>query len=113
MSATTLLHREQFEEIITRIVSTIKLEKLILFGSYAHGDPTKDSDLDLLVVVKRSKQPRYKRAREIRKLLWGISDIPKDILVYTEDEIEEWKDVEEAFITTVLREGRVLYENKG
>jgi predicted nucleotidyltransferase len=103
-----MINQEQVDAIITRILSTINLEKLILFGSYAYGEPTKDSDLDLLVVVKHSKQPRYKRAREIRTQLWGISDIPKDILVYTEDEIEEWKEVEDAFITTVVREGRVL-----
>jgi predicted nucleotidyltransferase len=105
-----MINREQLDAIISRIVSTINLEKLILFGSYAYGEPAKDSDLDLLVVVKHSKQPRYKRAREIRKHLWGISDIPKDILVYTEDEIAEWKDVEDAFITTIVREGKVLMD---
>lgn len=63
-------------------------------------------------MVKSSKQPRYRRAREIRKYLWGIAEIPKDILVYTQEEIDEWKEVEEAFITSVVKKGRVLYENK-
>jgi predicted nucleotidyltransferase len=88
------------------------LEKIILFGSYAYGQPKEDSDLDLLVVVKKSNLPRHKRAREIRKQLWGLTDTPKDILVYTEDEINEWKDVEQAFITKVMNKGRILYENK-
>ena len=107
-----MIKREQIEEIIKRIVSSYRSEKIILFGSYAYGNPTENSDLDLLVVVKSSNLPRYKRAREIRKYLWGVTDIPKDILVYTEDEIEEWEEVEEALITRVLREGRILYENK-
>ena len=107
-----MIKRGQIEEIIKRIVSSYRLEKIILFGSYAHGNPTENSDLDLLVVVKSSNLPRYKRAREIRKHLWGVTDIPKDILVYTEDEIEEWKEVEEAFITRAVKEGRILYENK-
>jgi hypothetical protein len=44
--------------------------------------------------------------------LWGITDIPKDILVYTQKEIDEWKEVEEAFITSITKRGKVLYENK-
>jgi hypothetical protein len=58
------------------------------------------------------EQPRYKRARDIRKHLWGIAEAPKDILVYTQKEIDEWKEVEEAFITNIVRSGRVVYENE-
>ncbi|MEA2075234.1 MAG: nucleotidyltransferase domain-containing protein [Euryarchaeota archaeon] len=105
-----MITREQIEEIIKKIVSSYKLERIILFGSYAYGNPTANSDLDLLVVVKSSNLPRYKRAREIRKHLWGVTDFPKDILVYTEEEIEEWKEVEEAFITRAIKEGRILYD---
>lgn len=104
--------QKEIEGIIKRIASSYKPEKIILFGSYAYGTPTEDSDMDLLVVIKKSKQPKHQRAREIRKHLWGITDIPKDILVYTREEIDEWKEVEEAFITSVMKKGRVLYENK-
>jgi len=107
-----MITQKQIEEIITRIASSYKPEKIILFGSYAYGIPTEDSDLDLLVIVKSSKKPRYKRAREIRKHLWGIADTPKDILVYTQEEIDEWKEVKEAFITSIVGQGRILYENK-
>ena len=107
-----MITQKQIEKIITRIANSYKPEKIILFGSYAYGTPTADSDLDLLVIVKSSKQPRYQRAREIRKHLWGITDIPKDVLVYTQEEIDEWKEVKEAFITSIVGKGRVLYENK-
>ncbi len=107
-----MVTQEQIEEIVERIASNNKPEKIILFGSYADGIPNEDSDLDLLVVVESSGQPRYKRAREIRKHLWGIAEVPKDILVYTQREIDEWKEVEEAFITSIMENGRVLYENK-
>ena len=107
-----MISQKHIEEIIERIASNYKPEKVILFGSYAYGTATEESDLDLLVIVKSSKQPRYQRARGIRKHLWGIADIPKDILVYTEEEIKEWKEVEEAFITSIMKKGKVLYENK-
>jgi len=103
--------QKQIEEIVKRIVDNYKPEKIILFGSYAYGIPTKDSDLDLLI-VKNSSLPRHKRAREIRKYLWGISEIPKDIIVYTQKEIDDWKEVEEAFVTKVVKKGKILYEDE-
>ena len=117
MTETTLkkisfVDNELLKEIVKRIVNSVHPERIVLFGSYAYGIPTEDSDLDLLVIVKSSKKPRYQRAREIRKHLWGIADIPKDILVYTQGEIDEWKEVKEAFITSIVGQGRILYENK-
>ncbi len=103
--------QKQIEKILKIIVDKYKPDKVILFGSYAYGHPSKDSDLDLLV-VKDSNLPRYKRAREIRKHLWGITDIPKDIIVYTQKEIDDWVDVKEAFITNIVEKGKILYENK-
>ena len=107
-----MITQEKIDEIIKIIVSSCNPEKVLLFGSYAYGNPTKNSDLDLLVVVKKSKLPRHKRAREIRKNLWGRVDIPKDILIYTYQEINEWKEVKETFITNIIKKGKVLYENK-
>jgi predicted nucleotidyltransferase len=107
-----MITQKKIEEIVKRIITSYKPEKIVLFGSYAYGNPSENSDLDILVVVKRSELPRYKRARKIRKKLWGLTDVPKDILVYTLEEIEEWKEVEEAFITSILKGEKVLYENK-
>lgn len=56
------------QEIKSRIVSGVHPEKIILFGSYAYGIPTIDSDLDLLVILP-SNEPMHKRVTRIRKLL--------------------------------------------
>ena len=102
---------EFLKEAVKRIVSAVDPEKIILFGSHAYGEPKKGSDLDLLVVVKESSLPRYRRSVPIYKALAGIL-IPKDILVYTEKEIEEWSNVPLAFITTIIRKGKVIYERQ-
>jgi len=107
-----MVSEKKIKEIVKRIANKFEPERIILFGSYVYGHPKKDSDMDLLIVVRESSQPRFKRAREIRKHLWGITDIPKDILVYTQKEIDEWREVEEAFITSVIKKGKILYENK-
>lgn len=97
-------------EIVRRIVDVVNPKKVILFGSYAYGKPTKDSDLDILIIMD-SKLPRYKRSSLIYKALAGIL-IPKDIIVYTPEEVEEWSDVPQAFVTTALTKGKVIYEKK-
>ena len=52
--------------------------------------------------------PRYKRGREVRKYLRGLA-IPMDLIVYTNHEIEKWQNVDEAFITQVIKKGKILY----
>ena len=96
-------------EIVRRILSVMNPEKIILFGSHAYGTPGPGSDLDILVIVKESNLPRYKRSVPLYRVLSGIL-IPKDILVYTEKEVEEWKNVPYAFITTILKKGKVIYD---
>jgi len=62
-----------------------------------------------LLVIESSSLPRYKRAAHYRKAVAGLP-VAKDIVVWSPEEIEDWKSVPNAFITTILREGRVLYE---
>ncbi len=107
-----MVTRDQILSIVNHIVEIAHPEKVILFGSYAYGQPNDLSDLDLLVVVKESHEPQYKRAREIRRRLVGRMQVPKDILVYTSNEIQEWQAVPQAFITTAVTKGKVLYEKQ-
>jgi len=105
------INRDLLDRMTRLIIKAIHPEKIILFGSHAKGNNNHNSDIDILVVVKQNRLPRYKRSIIIYKALAGIL-IPKDILVYTVDEIEEWSEVPEAFVTTAVREGKLLYEKK-
>jgi uncharacterized protein len=109
MAAVTYLDSHLTDEIVRRIVNAIRPHKIILFGSRARGEARPDSDIDLLVIAP-SAQPRYRRAAP----LYGVlSDIlaPMDIVVYSPEEVQDWSAVRQAFVTTALREGKVLYEN--
>lgn len=115
MAGTTLKKIGQVDdnllrEIRARIVDAVKPERIILFGSYAYGKPKDESDLDILVIMN-SELPRYRRSISIYRCLAGLL-IPKDILVYTPEEIEEWSEVPQAFITTAIRKGKVIYEKE-
>ena len=96
-------------EIVERLKS-LQPERIILFGSYANGTQDKNSDLDLLV-VKNTDLPKRKRSPKLYRLLRDYI-FSKDILVYTQNEIDEWKNFPQAFISTIIRQGKVLYENK-
>ncbi len=99
------------QEIVRRIVKVSQPEKVILFGSRARGTARPESDIDLLVIA-HSTQPRHRRAAP---LYGALSDIltPMDIIVYSPEEVQEWSEVHQAFVTTAIREGQVLYENPG
>ncbi len=98
------------ETIVQRILEVTQPDKIILFGSYARGDAREDSDIDILI-IQPSDLPRHKRSTPIRLALMGLHP-SKDIVVYTPEEVEEWKTASTSFIASVLREGRVLYERE-
>ena len=96
------------QTIVQRLLAAGQPQKIILFGSKARGEAGRDSNYDLLV-IENSNQPRYRRAVSYRRALKDLG-ISKDIVVWTPREIAEWQNVSNAFITTVVREGMVLYE---
>lgn len=97
-------------EVVRRLLAVGSPEKVILFGSRARGDERPDSDLDVLI-IEQSGEPRYRRASRYLRALTGIFP-EKDVVVWTSDEVREWEQVPNAFITTAIREGRVLYERQ-
>jgi len=102
-----MISQEKINEVINRIVKNVNPEKIILFGSYASGNPSEESDLDILI-VKEMSIPRYKRSREVKKHLRGMK-IPIDVIVYTKKEIKEWEGTKTAFINQAIKQGKLLY----
>ncbi len=95
-------------DIVRRLRAAGSPQRIVLFGSHARGTARPDSDLDLLI-VEESTLPRYRRAPRYLRSLVGVFPA-KDVIVWTPEEIDAWRNVPNAFITTVLREGRTLYE---
>lgn len=94
-----------------KIVSALKPEKIILFGSYANGNPTPDSDVDLLIIMEIRSNYR-ETYRMVSSLLYP-RQFPVDIIIKTPQEVEEamegGKD-NSFFIREILKTGRVLYD---
>ena len=101
---------ELIAEVVRRIVEIADPDKIILFGSRARGAANSRSDLDILV-IKDSDVPRWDRGGGIYYALRDIM-VPMDIIVYTPEEIYDWSQVKRAFVTTAVREGKVVYERR-
>lgn len=101
---------ERIEQIVRRIIAVTDPKKIILFGSYARGEARPTSDLDLLVIAD-STIPRHRRSAPLYGALSKIL-LPMDIVVFTPEEVQEWSAVRQAFVTTAIREGRVIYEKQ-
>ncbi len=96
------------DEVVQAIVDRFSPETILLFGSYAAGTPTPDSDLDLLVVMD-SDLPRHRRPAQIRLLFQSIP-CSMDIKVYTPEEVAHWKGTVNHIITEAFQSGRIVYE---
>jgi len=105
------LNDDLIHAIVRRIVDTAKPDRVILFGSRARGEARPNSDFDVLV-IKHSDEPRYRRSIP---LYVAVADLPVEVevMVYTPEEVEEWKEVPQAFVTTAVREGLTIYERCG
>ncbi len=99
-----------FPEIVRRIRAVANPQKIVLFGSRARGEDRPQSDIDLLV-IEDSLLPRHRRPIPLYAALADLPvEVDMDVVVYTPAEVEEWHGASAAFVTTALREGRVLYE---
>lgn len=98
------------KEAVKRIAEKFMPVRIILFGSHAYGQPTPDSDIDLLIVMETDIVP-HKRSVPIRKLLKDLG-IPKDIIVKTPGEFERFKDIVGTIIYPAAHKGRVIYERR-
>lgn len=101
------LSKNDIKEIASTIVNSVHPEQILLFGSYAKGTATNDSDLDLLVVMK-TDAPQYQRSVAIRHLFWPPKT-PMDIIVYTPEEIQRWNGTSNHIVTNAFSNGEVLY----
>lgn len=100
---------ETLPQAIEKIVREVNPERIILFGSYGYGEPTPDSDVDLLIIWD-TDQPRRERVATISLLLYP-RPFPVDIIVKTPRELEE-ELPHNFFLREILSKGIVLYEHK-
>lgn len=101
--------RKIIKQITEKIKNEYTPEKIILFGSYAYGEPSSDSDLDLFIIKETNKE-RRERFVEVKKLVYDPKrKVIFSPLVYTTAEVEERLSLGDEFIKEILEKGEEIY----
>jgi uncharacterized protein len=109
-----MISNELKNDIVSRL-SSLNVEKIILFGSHAHGNNSTDSDIDLYVVTKDNFTPRsYAEKRHlVRAISKKLGDIREnyeiDLLVHTMQMYQQFKSLQSAFSKDLLNKGISLH----
>lgn len=108
MSALSNVELEQIiQQSVSRILSVVKPKQVILFGSAARGTQHSNSDLDILVIVPNGTH-RRQTAQKIYRSLIGLG-YAADIVVVTEEDVDNFRDTTGYVIQPAMAEGRLLY----
>jgi predicted nucleotidyltransferase len=100
------------QEMIKVMVDTIHPHQILLFGSQARGSATAGSDFDFVIVTDQQFDRAHSRREEMAQLWRQLARfrVPKDILIYSRDEIERWRHTKNHVIARAFKEGKLLYE---
>ncbi len=103
-----MVKRQNINAFVKRVADEFHPRRVILFGSYAYGKPTPDSDVDLLIVMPHAGPPAV-QAAEIRKRI--RSGFPMDLVVRSPAEIQRRLTMNDFFIREIMERGQPLYES--
>lgn len=99
------------KEVTQRLVDEFHPEMIYLFGSYAWGKPTSNSDMDFMVIVSASRQKPIQRAVRAQRSLRGVN-APVDVLVKTRKEFEQFVSVKASLEAQITKKGKLVYGRK-
>src|SRR5205809_3089111 len=102
-----MVEMEKIKTLTSQIAREFNPNRIILFGSYAYGQPSDHSDVDILVVLP-FKGKAVRKAIEIRNRL--NAGMPLDLLVRTPEQLAERLEHDDWFMREIIERGRTLYE---
>ncbi|MGL4819509.1 MAG: nucleotidyltransferase domain-containing protein [Bacilli bacterium] len=99
----------ELDEIVNAVLTQFDVYQIYLFGSYAKGTQTEESDLDLCIVVE-STQRKIDLLKQVRRALYTVSSRPLDVLIYPSEEFEIRSNQTCTMEFQIVCEGVLLYE---
>lgn len=102
-----MVDMKKIKDLTLQIAREFNPERIILFGSYAYGQPGNDSDVDILVVLPFKGKP-VRKAIEIRNKVNAV--VPLDLIVRTPEQVAERLAQNDWFMREIVERGRMLYE---
>ncbi|HEY1786699.1 MAG TPA: nucleotidyltransferase domain-containing protein [Verrucomicrobiae bacterium] len=106
-----MVERSKIRSFCNAVAKQFRPRRIILFGSYAYGKPTEDSDVDLLVIMGRARYRGERMSLRIRNAM--PASFPMDLLVRTPAEISKRLRWGDSFIHEVIEKGKIMYDSTG
>ena len=103
-----MISEKTIQQAVARLVAAANPSKVILFGSYARGDATEDSDLDLMV-IEAEVSNKFDEMVRLRNVM-GDMQVGVDLLVYSDKEAARRSQVPGTVLYWAFKEGRVMYD---
>jgi predicted nucleotidyltransferase len=106
------ISKQLIENMVQAVVEEVRPQRIYLFGSCARDNYTPNSDVDLLIVEQDEFGPERNRWSELKRIRKALKPfhVPKDVLVYSQDEFERWEGSINHIISHAVREGNLIYE---
>jgi uncharacterized protein len=112
-TSTNLVTQDAMAAMVDKLVQEFHPDKIILFGSYAYGTPTEDSDVDVIVIKNDlpsdSLKKRFQRA-EMTVAVQDVLQCPVDLLLLTTEKLNKEFNGYNPVIRSAISQGKVLYE---
>ena len=99
--------QKAIDQVVKQIVEQFKPQKIILFGSYARGNPRPESDVDMLVVMETSLKDVQQAIQICQQIEYRFG---LDLIVHTPKYLSERVKMGDWFLRDVLKEGKIIYE---
>jgi len=104
--------KKELDKIVSIIVETGIASKIILFGSYAKGEETPDSDLDLCVLTPVEVKSSVDLIADFRLKIWDVRTMPLDLLAYNQDNFYFHAKHPMSFEHEIAENGVLLYDQR-
>ncbi len=102
-----MISMREIQRYCDAIATAFQPLQIILFGSYAWGSPTEDSDVDVLVVMPKK---RFRRDLDLKIRRRVPATFPVDVLVRDQEDFTRRQADGECFILDVTEKGKVMFE---
>lgn len=98
----------QLKEIVNRLLQQVSPRRIILFGSQARGEPTRDSDVDLMIIIDDDDVDRFELSRRGYASLRGLG-LPVELHFCRANTFERFSTVIGSIQREVKQHGRIIY----
>ena len=103
---------DRLSNIIPNIVDAFDPSEILIYGSYARGDNTEYSDIDIIIVAETSLRFQDRSIRAMNIIDQKDGDIAINPLVYTSDEFKEMLETKESFLVSAMSESVLIWKRE-